>query len=374
MKFVIAPDKFKGSLTGFEFCDAVEEGLLRVFENPEILKMPLADGGDGTIEIVRYYLNAAIVKKRVNDPLFRPVEASYVYSKENGVAYIEMAEASGLVLLMDNERNCMNTSSYGTGELVLNAIDRGAKEIILGIGGSATNDGGMGMAKALGFRFLDKNDRELEPIGSNLIQLNSIDGSKVNFSIKGVSVKIACDVTNPLYGKEGAAYVYAAQKGASKAEIELLDEGLKNYAKIINTQYGINIQNVKGSGAAGGLGAGALVLLNGKLTPGIDLVKEIANFDQAIKGSDWIVTGEGKLDSQTLFGKTIDGVLKSARLENIPVIALCGVVDISEDVSKKLGLSETIAVSQGITDMQIAMDTAYENVVKSTFEFAQSLK
>ncbi len=236
MKIVVAPDKFKGSLTGLEFCDAVEEGLNAILQNPEILKMPLADGGDGTIEILDYHLKGEHIKVIVSDPLFRPIKASYFFIPETKTAFVEMAEASGMKLLNATDQNCMNTSTFGTGELILDAIQKGANNIVIGIGGSATNDCGIGMAAALGFKFLDKSKNELKPIGRNLIKIESIDHSQVSRELKNAQFKIACDVTNPLFGENGAAYVYASQKGASKLEVELLDKGLRNLADIFLSQ------------------------------------------------------------------------------------------------------------------------------------------
>ena len=374
MKFVIAPDKYKGSLTAFEFCNAVEEGLNKALEKPTIIRLPLADGGDGTIDVVKYYLKADVVKVKVNDPLFRPIEASYLFSEQTKIAYIEMAEASGLKLLKDSERNCMHTTTLGTGELIADALQKGTKEIILGIGGSATNDGGMGMASALGFRFLDKNTAVLEPKGENLIHIKTIDSSEVHPLLKNVRVKVACDVTNPLYGKEGAANVYAEQKGASKEDIALLDDGLKNFAKVLFDTYGIDVQKISGAGAAGGMGAGSVVFLNAQLTSGIDLIKELADFDATIKGVDWIITGEGKLDEQTLSGKTISGVIKSAKNQNIPVAALCGSVNISVETQKELGLDYAISIVKGISDLEEAMASSYSNLVHAAYNFARILK
>jgi len=374
MKFVIAPDKYKDSLTAFEFCDAVEEGLNKALGKPTIIRLPLADGGDGTIDVVRYYLKADVVKVKVNDPLFRPIEASYLFSEETKVSYIEMAEASGLKLLKDSERNCMHTTTLGTGELIADALQKGAKEIILGIGGSATNDGGMGMASALGFRFLDKNKAVLEPKGENLIHIRTIDSSGVNSLLKNVEVKVACDVTNPLYGKNGAAYTYASQKGASNEEIEALDKGLRNYSKIVQRQFEIDAQHIEGAGAAGGMGAGSVVFLNAQLTSGIELIKELADFDTNIKGADWVITGEGKLDDQTLSGKTISGVIKSAKNQSIPVAALCGSVNISVETQKELGLDYAISIVNGISDLEEAMASSYANLVYATYNFANILK
>ena len=374
MKFVIAPDKYKGSLTAFEFCNAVEEGINLALEKAEIVKMPLADGGDGTIDVVKHYLKGDIVKVKVNDPMFRTIEAQYLFSKETKISYIEMAEASGLKLLKEGEKNCMLTTTLGTGELIADALQKGAKEIILGIGGSATNDAGIGMASALGFRFLDANNAVLEPKGENLIHIKTIDSSGVNPLLKNVVVKVACDVTNPLYGKNGAAYIYASQKGASNEDIEALDDGLRNYSKIVQRQFGIDAQQIDGAGAAGGMGAGSMVFLNAQLTSGIDLIKELADFDTNIKGADWVITGEGKLDDQTLSGKTISGVIKSAKNQNVSVAALCGSVNISVNTQKELGLDYAVSIVKGISDLEEAIASSYTNLVHAAYNFASILK
>ncbi|SEB73547.1 glycerate kinase [Maribacter dokdonensis] len=374
MKFVIAPDKFKGSLTGFEFCDAVEEGLLMVFNDAEILKKPLADGGDGTMEVAKHYIKGETVTITVKDPLFRPINASYLYSDETKIAYIEMAEASGLKLLNVNEFDCMETTTLGTGELIYDALEKGATEIILGIGGSATNDGGMGMANALGFRFLDEKGLELSPIGKHLSKVKTIDDSNKHHRLDGVKVQVACDVTNPFYGLQGAAYIYGAQKGASENEIIFLNQGLCNFAEIIKNRYEIDLQKVSGSGAAGGVGGGALVFLNGELISGNNLVKELADFDNAINGADWIITGEGQLDEQTLSGKTIDGVVKSAKSKNIPVAALCGSVSISVAQQQKFGLNYVASIVRGISTLNQAMEQSRDNLLNATFNFASLLK
>ena len=374
MKFVIAPDKFKGSLTGFEFCDAVEEGLLMVFNDAKILKKPLADGGDGTMEVAKHYIKGETVTITVNDPLFRPINASYLYSDETKIAYIEMAEASGLKLLNVDEFDCMDTTTFGTGELIYDALEKGATEIILGIGGSATNDGGMGMANALGFRFLDEKGLELSPIGKHLSKVKTIDDSNKHHRLDGVKVKVACDVTNPFYGLQGAAYIYGAQKGASENEIIFLNQGLCNFAEIIKNRYEIDLQKVSGSGAAGGVGGGALVFLNGELISGNNLVKELADFDNAINGADWIITGEGQLDEQTLSGKTIDGVVKSAKSKNIPVAALCGSVSISVAQQQKFGLNYVASIVRGISTLNEAMEQSRDNLVNAAFNFASLLK
>ncbi|MBP0903189.1 glycerate kinase [Mariniflexile gromovii] len=359
MKIVLAPDKFKGSLTGLQFCNAVEEGIKEVFPKVEIVKMPLADGGDGTIDILEYHLKGKRVTVKVNDPLFRDIEASYLYMKSIQTAFIEMAEASGMYLLKKEEQNCYNTTTLGTGELILDAINKGAKTIILGIGGSATNDCGMGMATALGYKFEDEHGKELLPIGKNLSKVKLIHSSGVVEALKSIEFKVACDVTNPLFGKNGAAYVYGPQKGASDDEIEQLDKGLKNMEAIFKKQFNIDIQNIKGAGAAGGMGAGTFVFLNAELKSGIDLVKDLVDFDTKIKGADWVVTGEGKLDSQTLSGKTIDGVVKSAKKQNIPVAALCGSNSLSKAKAEKFGISYTDSVIENAKSLDDAMENGY---------------
>jgi glycerate kinase len=373
MKFVLAPDKYKGSLTGLEICEALENGLRKVFPDCEILKMPMADGGDGTIEVVRYYLKANTVKVTVSDPLFRSVIASYLYATDTKIAYIEMAEASGLRLLNDHEKNCKATTSLGTGQLIDHAIKNGAKGIILGIGGSATNDAGMGMATALGYRFLDKEGKYLLPIGSNLIKVSRIDATRVSPDLKKIGLKVACDVTNPFYGPKGAAHVYARQKGASEEDVALLDEGLRSFAQILKEQFHMNVQEISGAGAAGGLGAATMVFLKGHLSSGIELIKELAQFDANIKDADWILTGEGRLDDQTLSGKAIQGVLTSAKKQRIPVAAFCGSVDISESTAKKLGLAYVNAVSENMPNLEEALKHSYKNLVAATEEFAKGL-
>ncbi|MGP1991283.1 glycerate kinase [Zobellia laminariae] len=374
MKIVIAPDKFKGSLSGFEFCDAVEEGLKHVFNEAKIVKMPLADGGDGTIDVVKHYIHGDKITITVNDPLFRPISASYLYATETHIAYIEMAEASGLKLLDDADRNCMNTTTFGTGELIADALERGAQEIILGIGGSATNDGGMGMANALGYRFKGDFSKDLEPIGSSLDKVKSIDASEVHPLLANAKFKIACDVSNPFYGENGAAKIYGAQKGASTEEIEILDKGLKNFAKVALDTYDISLQKIKGSGAAGGIGGGAIIFLRGELTSGIDLVKELAHFDEAIADADWIITGEGQLDEQTLSGKTINGVVTSAQKHKIPVAALCGSVSISIEQQEKFGLAYVNSIVRGISTLPEAMASSYTNLVNASYNFAKLIQ
>ncbi len=328
-KIVIAPDKFKGSLSGIEFCNIVENELLEICNNTDIVKLPLADGGDGTVEVINYYLKGYIRKVEVEGPLNRKVLASYYYSPGNKFAFIEMAEASGLKLLNKNDYNPLKTSTYGTGELILDAINQGAKHIILGIGGSATNDAGIGMAKALGYRIMDSNSKELKGTGEDLINISSIDSSNINPKLKEIKFEIACDVNNPLYGLNGAAYIYAPQKGADTKMVKALDKGLQNFNCIAKNEFNKDLQIISGAGAAGGLGAGCILFLNATLKSGIDLIMGIAQFNKHISNADWIITGEGKLDKQTLSGKVISGIIKSTTQQKVAIF--CGINDLSEN-------------------------------------------
>ncbi|MDB4273780.1 glycerate kinase [Algibacter sp.] len=373
MKIVLSPDKFKNSLTGLEFCDAVEAGIKAITPDVEIVKLPLADGGDGTIEVVNYYLKGEVINVEVSNPFFKPVMASYLYSDSSKTAFIEMAEASGVKLLRPEQFDCKNASTLGTGEMILDAMNKGASTIILGIGGSATNDCGIGMATAIGYRFLDDNNQEVKPIGANLSSINSIDITKVHPKLNDIDFKIACDVTNPLYGKEGAAYVYAEQKGAKAEDVIMLDKGLKDFSKIINSVFNVDVQSIEGAGAAGGMGIASKVFLKGALESGIQLIKNLANFDDKINQSDWVITGEGKLDLQTLSGKTITGILISAKAKKIKVAAFCGAVDLEKNDIKNFQIDYTDAVINHSKDLDDAMQNAYNYVKKMASNFAKEL-
>ncbi|WP_320112534.1 glycerate kinase [Draconibacterium orientale] len=350
-KIVIAPDKFKGSLSGIEFCDAVERGIKKQIENVTIVKLPLADGGDGTVDALKFYTGGKLIAAEVHDPLLRSIQARYLYAENEKLAFIEMAEASGIRLLKNDELNPLETSTYGTGELILDAINRGAKHILLGIGGSATNDAGMGMACALGFRFFDAEKNLLEGRGKDLNRLTTIDTSMVNTELRNIKFEVACDVDNPLFGPKGAASVYAPQKGATKRVVEELDVGLRNFNEKVEIQFGKNLQNIAGAGAAGGLGAGCVLFLNAELKSGTELIKSIADFDEQLKDADWIVTGEGKFDEQTFSGKVIKGVLDSRTNQQLAVF--CGLSELTEQqiAAHKIDyLAEIIQQASGAED------------------------
>ena len=340
MKILIAPDKFKGSLSASQVCDAITKGININKPKHEIVSCPMADGGEGSIDIINNYSTLKPIELIVNDPLFRPIKSTYYFS--DLTAYIEMSSASGLNLLKKEEQNCMNTSSFGTGELIKDAITKGFKTINLYIGGSATNDAGIGIASALGFQFYDKSKRLLSPIGKNLISIDSINTSDVSFNLNNININVICDVNNPLHGKNGAAFIYAKQKGADLIEIEQLDKGLVNLqSKLI--KYGfLNIANIPGAGAAGGVGGGMVALLGAKLISGIKNLIEITKLQSLVKNCDLIITGEGKIDFQTEKGKVVSGVCNLAKKYKKPIIAVCG--DKEEGVSVKLGLNKVYSV------------------------------
>jgi glycerate kinase len=371
MKIILAPDKFKNSLTGLEFCEAVEEGIGKITSDVEITKQPLADGGDGTIEVVNYYLKGNIINVLVNNPFFEPIKATYLYADATKTAFIEMAEASGVKRLKKEQFDCKNATTFGTGELIVDAIEKGASTIILGIGGSATNDCGIGMATALGYRFLDKNNQKLKPIGANLSKIKSIDPTNIHHKLSNVDFKIACDVTNPLYGENGAAFVYGAQKGASTEDILMLDKGLQDFSAILNDVFTIEVQSVKGAGAAGGMGIASKLFLNGTLEPGIQLIKNLTQFDDKIKNADWIITGEGKLDNQTLSGKTIQGVLESAKKQDIKVAAFCGAIDLVGKKPEDFGIGYADAVTTYSIDLKDAMSNSKKYLSLISEKFAK---
>ena len=372
MKIVIAPDKFKNSLSGREFCDIVEAGIKQVEPHADIIKLPLADGGDGTIDVVNHYLKGSVVNVKVKGPFFQPIEASYLFSESKRIAFIEMAEASGVKLLNPEQLDCKNATTFGTGELILHAIKNGAAKIILGLGGSATNDCGIGMAAALGYQFFDEHHTEVVPVGANLSKIAYINSSNVIKALDHIEFEVACDVTNPLFGEQGAAYVYAAQKGANPDDVQMLDKGLKDFSNILNTTYGVDVQAIKGAGAAGGMGVATIVFLNGEFVEGIKLIKDIADFNTSVLGADWIISGEGKLDDQTLAGKTIDGILKSVVDKKTKVAVVCGVIELDKHRLKEIGISYASSVVDHAVDLNDALLNTAQHLRKMSVDFCKS--
>lgn len=324
VKIAIAPDSFKGTLTALEAAEHIEKGLRRGISNISVRKIPMADGGEGTVRAIVEATGGRFCRKTVQDPLGRKIKAVYGLSGDGKTVVIEMAAASGLALLKRQERNPMVTSTYGTGELIKDALKYKPSRVLVGIGGSATNDGGTGMARALGVKFLDIAGKSIAQGGGPLKDLARIDMSELDNRIANVSVEVACDVDNPLTGRHGAARVYAPQKGASPVMVNKLNDALRHFARIISRDVGVKILKTPGSGAAGGLGAGLMAFLNAELRPGIDIVIDSVKLKRKLKGCDLVITGEGQMDEQTVYGKTPSGVARVAGELGIPVIAICG--------------------------------------------------
>ncbi|RKD30052.1 glycerate kinase [Thermohalobacter berrensis] len=344
MKIVVATDSFKGSLSALEVVNSVVKGIKKVFNNAEVIKIPMADGGEGTVKSLVDATEGEIVYEEVTGPLGDKVSAFYGILGDKKTAVIEMAAASGLPLVPKDKRNPMITTTYGTGELIKSALDKGCREFVIGIGGSATNDGGAGMAQALGIKLLDKKGKEIPFGGGSLKYLDKIDMSKVDRRIEESNFVVACDVDNPLCGPKGASYVYGPQKGATEEMVFKLDEGLKRFAEIIKRDLDKEVETIKGAGAAGGLGAGLLAFLDAKLKPGIDIVIERTRFREKVKDADFIITGEGKMDSQTIYGKTPNGVARIAREYNIPVIGIAGYISDDAEINHDYGIDSMFSI------------------------------
>lgn len=354
MNILICPDKFKGSLSAQQAAEAIAKGILNKRKKSDIQCMPLADGGEGTLEVVQQMHGGKWVSVQVNDPLFRPIDASYLWLADQKTAYIEMARASGLGLLLKKEQNPLKTSTLGTGELIKHAAHAGATCIVLTIGGSATNDAGIGMAAALGYTFLDATGVALEPIGENLEQICAIKGSNPYSAIQFI---VLSDVTNPLYGPNGAAQVYAKQKGANIGMVKQLDKGLINVAKWLSP-------DMPGAGAAGGLGAGAVYFLGATLVPGAEWLLNKIHIDRAIRKADFIVTGEGKIDQQSWSGKLISQVISRTDKQLKQSILVCGIFEDPEKIPLFLDPREVYSIKDIAQNTKDAMENAETYLVQ----------
>lgn len=347
MKIVAALDSFKGSLTSFELADAVEKGVRRVFPNAEVLKVPVADGGEGTTEALCQELRTV----PVHDPLGTPIEAVYGILPD-GTAVIETAAASGLPLIPPGRRNPLAASTFGTGEMIRHAFTAGCRSFILGLGGSATNDGGMGLLSALGFEFTDAAGNLLAGSGADLLKIREIKTEKARAKLSDCRFLGACDVKTPLYGPNGAAFIFAPQKGADAEMVRILDDGLRNYAAVAGKRFA----RTPGSGAAGGLGFALLTFLEAELRPGVELILAKQNFDALLEGADFVITGEGWMDSQTLQGKTPIGVAAAAKRHGIPVIALAGGLADDAGTVHDHGIDAVFSIQNRPVSLAEAMD------------------
>ncbi len=358
MKILIAPDSFKGALSSSQAAEAIAAGILKVAPYTEIIKIPLADGGEGTVEALVSATGGTMIPVQVKDPLLRDITACYGILGDKKTAVIEMAAASGLTLLTQAEQNPLLTSTYGTGQLVSNALDKGCETIIIGLGGSATNDGGLGMLNALGVKFLNKAGGDCSLGGQGLADLDVIDISGLDKRIALTRFKAACDVQNPLAGPQGATYVFGPQKGADEKTLALLDQHMAKYGKMVETLLGVNVTDLPGAGTAGGLGAAIFAFLGAELKSGIDLVMETVQLEKHLSGADLVFTGEGKIDSQTSFGKTLWGVARLAKGCRVPLIALTGKIGDGTEILYENGFSSIFAIADGPLTLEQSISQA----------------
>ncbi|CNL50996.1 glycerate kinase [Yersinia pseudotuberculosis] len=362
MKIIIAPDSFKESLTAMQVAEAIEQGFSEIFPQAEYIKLPMADGGEGTVESMVAATGGELVNVEVTGPLGAPVKAFYGWMGDGETAVIEMAAASGLHLVAPEQRNPLITTSYGTGELILAALNHGARKIILGIGGSATNDGGAGMMQALGVQLSDQQGKALTVGGAALVQLVDIDLSQLDDRLAQTDILVACDVDNPLCGAKGASAVFGPQKGATPERVQQLDAALQHYGEKIEQVTGKSVINVAGAGAAGGMGAALFGLLNARLQPGIEIVTEALKLAAAVQEADLVITGEGRIDSQTIHGKTPVGVARVAKRFDIPVIAIAGSMAPDYEVVHQHGLDAVFSVLNHIQTLPEALEEASDNI------------
>ena len=371
MKMLLASDSYKGSLTTMQVAEQIKKGVRKVFPEAEFMCVPVADGGEGTVETMVTHLGGEYRTVKVTAPDGSKIDARYGILK-NGIAVIEMAAASGLPILPKEKRNVMTATTYGTGEMIKAALAEECEQIYIGVGGSATNDGGVGMAQALGYSFLDRNGKEVGFGGGELEKIEKIDSSGADPRLKKKKIVVMSDVVNPLCGKSGAAAIYGPQKGASPKQVEELDRGLKHLANLIREQMGINLEELPGAGAAGGLGAGLVAFAGAEIRSGIKTVLELANFREKLDWADLVITGEGKIDSQSVLGKVISGISQMAKEKNIPVIAVSGAIEYGAEVIYDKGVStmeaavcKTMQLDEAVRNADTLVENAVERVMRA---------
>lgn len=376
MKIVISIDSLKGSLTSIEAANAIKKGILSVDNKTDVVIMPLADGGEGTVEALVQGMNGEEKVITVTGPINEKVNATYGILKETNTAIIEMAQASGLPLVPAELRNPLNTTTYGVGEIIKEAIEKGCRNFIVGIGGSATNDCGVGMLQALGFEFYDEDDNLVGLGGKVLNQIRRINTENKLKELDECNFKIACDVNNPLYGENGAAYIYGPQKGATKEIVKELDKGLKNFAEVVKKDLGKDIAHIEGAGAAGGLGFGFLGFLNSKLESGIKIILDEIKLEEVVKDADLVITGEGRLDNQTAMGKAPIGVAKLAKKHGAKVIAIAGCTTPDAVKCNEEGIDAYFSIVNKAMTIDEAMkkENATQNMIETTIQIFNLIK
>jgi glycerate 2-kinase len=372
MKIVLIPDKFKGTLTAQEVCDAMENGIKRAISNTEIVKIPMADGGEGSLDVLQQNIGGEWVELECFNPIFEIIKCKYLV--QNNSAYIEMAQASGLQLIQKKDQNPLLTSSYGTGQLLIHALNSGIKDIYLLVGGSATNDAGLGMAIALGYKFYDKNKIELQGIGKNLINIRYMDFPSNISQFKDIKIRILTDVQNPLTGPQGASQVFAKQKGATIKAIDSLEKGMLWFVEFLKINYKIDIDKTLGAGAAGGIAAGATFFLNAEIAPGLETIFRICKVEEHCKNADLILSGEGKLDLQTLQGKLILGISRYASKSQIPFAVICGCNELTPSQAKKIRIKYLESLINDTTSLKKSITNAAKLVSDRTFSLLSSIQ
>jgi len=374
MKIVIAVDSFKESLSSKQVANAIEAGFMKVYPHASYVKIPVADGGEGTVQALVDATKGTTIHKNVNNPRGKKIQSYYGILGDNKTAVIEMATACGLDLLSEEEKNPLLCSTYGFGELILDALDKGITSFILGLGGSATNDVGIGMLQALGIKFLDKNQNQIG-IGAQYIKdIVDFDISGLDKRLKDIKFKVACDVNNILCGKQGATYVFGPQKGLKQDQLESLDTHLLSFALLCEKKFNRKTKVIKGCGAAGGLGFGLITFLNASLLSGIDIVLNRVNLDFHLNDTDLVITGEGKMDAQTLNGKVPIGVARRAKKKNIKVIAICGALESGYAVVYEHGITAVFDTVPNVDSLDNILKNASSNITSSSQNIARVLK
>jgi glycerate kinase len=364
MKIVIAPDSFKGSLTSLQIIEGIKQSALSFFPGAQIVPVPIADGGDGTVEALVLASGGTTIYAQARDPHGRVINC--IYGEANGAAIIGMSECSGLALLSEQERTPLTTSTHGTGDLIKNALDKGFSNLYLGIGGSATNDAGTGALQALGLKFLRADGSEIARMcGQELANVASVDERSLDPRLKSARITIMCDVINPLTGKNGATYIYGPQKGGTPESLDILEAGMKSFEVILNNYAGKSVSNMPGTGAAGGIGCGLVCFAGAVLTSGINAVLELVKFDALIDGADLIITGEGQVDNQSALGKVVHGIASYAKNAGVPVVVIAGGIGKGAQAIYPLGVHTLIALPEKPCTLEDCMQNAQELLVKA---------
>ena len=368
-KIIIAPDSFKGSLSAAEICDICEESIAKFFPECEVIKLPIADGGEGTVDCFLTAMTGKIKGKkiwvRVHGPFMEEIDA--YYGRFGDTAVVEMAKAAGLPLA-EGRLDPLSATTYGVGEMILHAVKNGAKRIIVGLGGSATSDGGCGCAAALGTVFFDNEGKKFVPTGGSLDKICRIDNSRTDRLLQGVNIIAMCDIDYPMYGKNGAAYIFGPQKGADHDEVTILDENLRALDKAMTENLDINAANIPGSGAAGAMGAGIIAFLNGTLRSGIEVILDMVEFDMMLEGCDAVVTGEGRIDAQSLHGKAVSGVAARGAAQNVPVYVFAGQIADDAAGAYDIGVTAMFSINRRAETFEMSRERSSENF-RAAFEY-----